>query len=302
MKRKPCGYWTYERCKEEVSKYNTKKELYEGNGSLYITICKKGWHHLTSELELSSNNILQRLIYVYEFSDNHCYIGLTYNIKDRNNSHLKKGRSQVYKHIIKTGLAPKLVIKTDKLYIKEAVKMEEIVLKQYINNGWIVLNLAKTGSTGGFSKFNIENCIKNIKKCKSIKEFRNKYKAEYNYIIKHNLNKDNEIIILLFNNMRKNKLKKYSNKEACRLEASLYKNRLKFNIGSPTAYKCARINGWLDEFFKIKIFNDKEECRSKSMECKTRSDFFKKYRTAYGYAKTNGWLDEFYPKSKKITY
>jgi len=296
MKRKPNGYWTYERCKEEVSKYNTKKELYVGNPSLYMTMCKRGWHDLTNKLEASTTNILQRLIYAYEFIDNHCYIGLTCNIKDRNISHLTKNRSQVYKHIIKTGLIPKLVIKTDKLYITEAVRMEEIILNEYIKNEWTILNVARTGSTGGYSKFNIDKCIENIKKCKSITEFRNKYNSEYNYIIKHSLNKDNEVIIILFNNMRNNKSEEYSNKEVCGLEASLYKNRLKFSIGSPTAYKCARVNGWLDEFFKVKIFNDKEECRLKSSECKTRSEFCKKYRTAYGCAGSNGWLDEFYPK------
>jgi len=105
MKRKPSGYWTYERCKEEVSRYNTKKELYVGN----------------------------------------------------------------------------------------------------------------PGSTGGYSKFNIEKCIENVKKCKSITEFRNRYNSEYNYIIKHSLNKDNEVIIILFNNMRNNKSEEYSNKEVCGL-------------------------------------------------------------------------------------
>ena len=297
MKRRPNGYWTYERCKEEVNKYNTRKELYDGNRSLYITIRKRKWHDLINELGISENSILKRLIYVYEFSDNSFYVGLTCNINDRNIYHLTKNKSQVYKHIINTGLNPILSIKTDKLSIKEAVRMEETILRQYIENGWNALNIAKTGSTGGFSNFDINKCIKNIKECNSISEFREKYNREYHYIMRHKFNKSNKIIIELFNNMRRNKSIEYNDKEVCRLESSLYKNRNEFSILSPTAYKCARINGWLDEFFKVKVFNNKEECRLKSIECKNRSEFFKKYRTAYHYASLNNWLDEFYPKN-----
>ncbi len=166
MKRKPNGYWTYERCKEEISKYNTKKELYSSNLSLYETICKRGWHDLINKLESSTNNILQRLIYAYEFSDNHCYIGLTYNIIDRNISHLTKNRSQVYKHIIKTGLTPKLVIKTGKLHIKEAVKMEEIILNEYIKNNWIILNVAELVLPVDIQNLTLINVLKILKNVK----------------------------------------------------------------------------------------------------------------------------------------
>lgn len=296
--RKESGYWTYERCKEEVSKYNTKKELYNNNRSLYITIHKRKWCDLIDKLKSSTNSILKRLIYVYEFSDNYFYVGLTCNINDRDDYHLTKNKSQVYKHIIKSGINPILIIRTPKLSIEDAVEMEGIVLNEYIKNGWKTLNIAKTGSTGGFSNFNIDKCFENIKNCKTISEFREKFSREYCYIIRHKFNKSNKTIIKLFNAMRRNKSIEYNDKEVSRLESSLYKNRYEFSILSPTAYKCSRINGWLDEFFKVKIFNNKEECKLKSLECKNRSEFFKKYRTAYRYASLNDWLDEFYPKIK----
>jgi hypothetical protein len=37
-------------------------------------------------------------------------------------------------------------------------------------------------------------------------------------------------------------------KELCSEEALKYSNRKKFNMNSQSAYRIARINGWLDEY------------------------------------------------------
>ena len=42
-KRLPIGYWTYERCKEEVLKYKTTKEFRVNNRECYKSIKKNGW-------------------------------------------------------------------------------------------------------------------------------------------------------------------------------------------------------------------------------------------------------------------
>lgn len=110
---KPRGYWTYERCKEIVGKYKTKSELYTNNKSVYVKITKMKWFELIENLTESRNDLLRRLIYVYEFTDNSCYVGLTFNIKKRNKQHMEDKNSQVYKHIEKTGNIPNLVIKTN---------------------------------------------------------------------------------------------------------------------------------------------------------------------------------------------
>ena len=41
--RKPKGYWTYERCQKEASKYTTRKELFINNQSAYNSARKNGW-------------------------------------------------------------------------------------------------------------------------------------------------------------------------------------------------------------------------------------------------------------------
>ncbi len=247
------GYWTYERCKEIVSKYKTKKDLYKNDGSVYVTITRNKWFDLIENLEISTNDIFKRLIYVYEFSDNHCYIGLTYNIEKRNKQHLglsKGENSQVFKHMSKYGIKPKLVIKSDKIYVNDAIKMERDILNEYILNGWYILNIAKTGSIGGFSKFDIDKCIKQLERCKSLKEFREEYKSDYQYILKHKLYYENINIKELMDIKRNNPLNSgFNDKEKCRNESLKYKTRTSLQKGSKSAYNNAWKNGWLDEFY-----------------------------------------------------
>ena len=43
IKRKPVGYWTYERCIEEAMKYSTRQELRDNNEYVYKFLLKNGW-------------------------------------------------------------------------------------------------------------------------------------------------------------------------------------------------------------------------------------------------------------------
>lgn len=247
---KPRGYWTYEKCSDVVKKYKTKRDLYTKDKSAYVKITKMKWFDLLENLEVSTNDILKRLIYVYEFSDNSCYIGLTYNIKNRNRQHLESNKSPVFNHIKKTGIFPKLIVKTELIDVDKAILEEESILLFYKNNGWNILNIAKTGSTGGFSKINIDDCINEIKKYDKLSDFIKNSKNYYYYIIRHSLQKTNKSIKELIDNIRTfNEIGKFKNKEACKNESLKYKSRKDFQIGSKTAWNYSRINGWLGEFF-----------------------------------------------------
>jgi predicted GIY-YIG superfamily endonuclease len=244
------GYWTREKCVEVVSKYKTKKDLYTNDQSAYVTITRNKWFDIIEHLEVSKNDIFKRVIYSYEFDDKHCYVGLTYNVDNRNRQHLFEDNGQVSKHIKNTGLTPKLFIKTDKVSIDEAIKLEEVILNEYKLNGWFILNKARTGSTGGFSKFNLESCVDNLKNIDNLKNFRIKHKSEYDYIVKHNLYYDNEIIRDLMDIKRIRKINIFIDKYKCKEESFKYKNRTQFQKYSKSAYNVAWRNNWLDEFFK----------------------------------------------------
>ena len=41
--KKPCGYWTYERCYEEAKKFSSRKELGDNNETVYKIVLGNGW-------------------------------------------------------------------------------------------------------------------------------------------------------------------------------------------------------------------------------------------------------------------
>ena len=148
-KKKLENFWTYEMCKQESLKYSTKKELKEKCETAYKKILKNKWDdELFKHMDVLGN-FTKRLIYAQEFPDRSVYIGLTGNIKQRCKNHFTIKRETVYKHIIKTGTKPTLKILTDYLPIKDSIKNEKNWVEKYKKDGWLILNLVKTGEYGG---------------------------------------------------------------------------------------------------------------------------------------------------------
>ena len=94
-----------------------------------------------------------RCIYVYEFSDNHAYVGLTYDLNKRKKNRKRDISDAVSIHINKTNLKPIIIKLTEYLPVKKAIIMEKHYYNKYINEGWKILNRVKTGGLGG-SNFN----------------------------------------------------------------------------------------------------------------------------------------------------
>jgi predicted GIY-YIG superfamily endonuclease len=295
MSRKPNGYWTYERCKEEVKKYKNRNDLKSNNKSLHNIIYENKWHELFShmkELKLKNGywnynnckkhalecnskseffkkynggyktvsknkwfelyshmevfgNMKKRLVYVYEFSDNHCYVGLTGNIKRRNNQHTNSDmKSNVNKHLKETNLIPKLITISDYIEDIDAILLEEITLNKYKYDGWIILNEVKTGGLGStIIKWNKENCIKEIEKYTKLLDFQLNSPGAYYSCIKNKWKEE-----LCKNLIKRTPRGFFNNKERCENEAKKYKNRTEFQK-SWSAYYYSLKNGWIDDFF-----------------------------------------------------
>jgi len=184
---KPRNYWTYERCKEVTLKYDDREEFLKNNSTCYSKILKNDWSELLSRFE-KKTSLAERHIYVFEFPDNHVYVGLTYNLNKRRHSHLNFNKSQVFKHIEKTGLEYKFKTVYDKPFpIDIAGKIEKQVIEDYITKGWIPLNISKPGGLGGGIKYWTFEKAKNLfSKYDKISSLRNNIKTYIIYIIKHN--------------------------------------------------------------------------------------------------------------------
>ena len=138
------------------------------------------------DIEIKTGNRFFRCVYSYEFSDNYVYVGLTYNLHERQihrNSHLTDA---VTRHIMETGLTPIRKQITDYIPVQEARILEGEILKKYKENNWNILNSTSTGGIGStILTWTKEKCIDAAKSCNSRTEFCEKYRGAYSSSVKN---------------------------------------------------------------------------------------------------------------------
>lgn len=266
-------------------------------------------------------------IYVYEFSNNYCYIGLTNNIKNRDEGHHTDESSGVYKHSqMFSESIPTIKVLEEDLDEYEAQASEDNWCKYYSDNGWLLLNKAKTGlfssSLGGKSvsiDVKVENikessnlsilyneCLNIAKKYEYLSDFRvnaNKYyeiSRKYGWVFEW-LKKSNPI-----NNGKRDI--NGMNYEEMKLIASKYKSKTEFALHEKTIYMKCLSSGYINEFFpknkKIKTLKDSElisddELRSIMLSYPSKTEFYKNDHRHYELCRLRGLLKEFPKKESK---
>lgn len=130
---------------------------------------------------ISKKDKNKRCVYVYLFPDMRAYVGLTYNITQRNNFNGNDINSIIYKYIKKTNLMPLLIQLTDYIDIRDITMEENYYIEYYKKNGYILLNTSTCGALGnGSKKWNKERCQEESIKYNTRSEFRNNSKCAYN--------------------------------------------------------------------------------------------------------------------------
>jgi hypothetical protein len=151
----PNGYWTKEQCHQDALKYEYKHQFQKNSKSAYSIACKNGWiDEICMHMKIIGNRY-ERMIYVYEFSNNYAYVGLTFNLDKRNAKHLsqiEKKLSPVADFIRKTSQIPILKKLTNYMPVDMAQNLEKFYIQEYKNNGWILINKLVGGGLG-YSKF-----------------------------------------------------------------------------------------------------------------------------------------------------
>jgi hypothetical protein len=244
-KRKPKGYWTYEKCKELASYCKARQEFFNKKGFAYEIARKNGWlDDICSHMDILGN-LKKRCIYAYEFDDNYVYVGLTFNFEKRWITRLNDINDAVKKHIDKTGKYPIRKKLTDYVDIKMAVNLESEILRKYLEEGWNVLNRNKTGSLGGDHRvWTYEICKQEALKYDSLDEFRKQNNNCLSAIYKSNWKE------LLDHLKYTKKSNGFWNKDNCNEFAKLCKSRKEFSLKYRGAYMSSLKNEWLDEFFR----------------------------------------------------
>lgn len=181
--RKPNKYWTYERCKEHALKCTKRKNL---KWAVRQKIYENRWFELLEHMEYQTS-IIERYIYVFEFEDNHVYVGLSYNPEIRKDGHLNniKEKSSVLGHIEKTNSKYHFKVLTGPLTVKDACYQECRYIDEYKSNGWVLLNRTTGGNPGCKPfKWTYEKCKNKISEYKTLRDFTNSENGCYLKILK----------------------------------------------------------------------------------------------------------------------
>jgi len=296
---RPDGYWTLERCKEEALKYTTKTEFKNFSVSAYSISVQKKWISEICQHMTAIGNRYNKCVYVYEFNDNHAYIGITYDIKRRTHDRENCKTDAVTKYINISGLIPILKILTKYIPVDEAVILEGEYVEKYKNDGWIILNRVKTGSIGSVKKWTFEKCKEIALKFNNKRDLKKEFNGAYQVMCENKwLNE------LCLHMIELQKPKGFWNYENCKNEFIKYNCIKDVKNNASTAYCVAVKNKWIGDFIshmpkicKPKGFWTIEKCIEVAIICRNISEFIKKYRSAYVIANKNNWLNEIYLKA-----
>ena len=245
--------WNYETCMEESKKYKSRNEFQKGNGSAYKVARENGWLDVYTWLkderfDLYKDNIDS--VYVYEFKEFNCaYVGRTLMRckRKRDIAHIfHTDNDAVAKFAKEHNISvPEPIYLEENLTLEDGAKQEEYWFNKYKEDGWTMLNSAKTGSIGalGKGKWNKKTCMEESKKYKSRSEFRKGSNGAYIAAWKNGWLDEYTWLKRLV------KPNGYWNYETCMEESKKYDTRKKFCNGCVSAYQVAWKNGWLDDFF-----------------------------------------------------
>lgn len=288
-------YWTKERCVNEALKYDSRAVFKKKSGGAYNASIKNGWlDSVCSHMKVCGNRII-RLVYAYEFSDKSVYVGLTYNIEERDKEHKRNKKSKVFQYIKEKNIIPFLSY-SEYMDVEKAKKLEGDMVENFRKSGYKILNVSKTGGAGsGFIKWTFKKCKEEARKCKTRKEFYQKNNSAYNSARRYGwLEK-----ICNHMNTKKIKPKGYWTLERSKKEAKKYRTKKEFYSKSPSAYMVLLKKGILNivcENMRTKKPNGywtKERCELEFRKYNSISEFQKKCGGAYRASLKEGWLKEF---------
>lgn len=287
--------------KEEVHqvalKYRNRGEFCLKDERYYEVARRWGWLDDVCGHMVFVGHKYKRLVYVYEFEDRTCYIGLTGNDIKRSHSHRTDLKSPVYRYSQKTGLTPIKRIITDGYIDSELARnIEHETIEEYKTEGWNVLNIFKAGGLGGSDKiWTEEKILETISKYKYESDFRKNEKK-----LVHRLHQKKEIDKYVSLLIKDNAI--FWNEELVKETISKYTHLKDFvnNHGGARGWISKNnkehllsglINGNVKRYV-VNQWNNKEEVLKEASKFDTISKFRNERGGVYMSAIKHGWLDD----------
>lgn len=264
---------THENCRLIASQFETRSVFQKHeNGRWYNYATRNNiLREVCSHMRIVGNK-KKRCIYVAEFSDHSIYVGLTCDTKRRWQDHVSAEDSAVYLHIQETGLKPIFTIIHNYVNIETAQKLEGEYEQYYRDEGWNVLNRARTGALGGEAGYTKEEVIEVASHYSTLKEFREKDAGYYEAGYRSDYWNEIRNICTPHQHL------KYTETELQDI-AQKYTNKTDFYHSVHGAYEAAKKMGILDAICKHMTNNEyrhkwiDEEIFDASLLCKTRKEF-----------------------------
>lgn len=247
--------YTLQMILDKAKEYKTLKDFYTNERSMYQACHKYGWLNEINNILSKKTGLNKRCVYVIIFPNKICYVGLTYNFKQRLYQHLNI-KGSVYDFIKKNKINPlESKILTDYLNQDDAQKLEQKFILHYKTNGFTLLNKCNGGSLGQiYNKITFEDCINKLSLCENnLTLFRANYKSYYDKCIR------NKWFYKIIPNYKGGK-PTFTYEEIVKI-AKRYKTAKEFYKNNITAYRLASRKKWLNKLYRdaniITIFDNK---------------------------------------------
>ncbi len=300
----PAGFWEiYDNCYEAAKQCTSRTEFSKKYGRAYYHARKNGWLDEFTWLKRKLNPYIDNLdnVYGYFFIEQHAvYIGRTINLKRRHYEHQTLQADTVYKFAIANNIpVPEVTILETGLTPPEGVEREDYHVKKYCKEGWLILNIAKTGTNSGSlgligtSRWNEKTCRELALECKTRTEFHDKNQQAYTKALTKGWINDYTWLAPSASALK-------WEYDACYNAAKQCKTRTEFSKKYGRAYYRARKNGWLKDYTwfiatrkPVGYWNNYHHCYEEARKYKTCMEFKKACGTAYKVACKNKWLQDY---------
>ena len=286
--------WTYESCLEEVQKYSSRSEFCKGSKSAYLAAWKNKWLD-----EFFGENNQKEKGYWWNYK----------NCKEEAKKYssrykFQKGNPSAYNAALKNEWLEEFFgekvgsYENDHVYSYEFIEFNAVYVGRTIDlSGRDNDHRTKIDSVFSFAKKH--NIF--IPKMKILEEGITVEEGQIKEgVWLEKYKKEGWIIINKAPTGSIGNLAHKWNYKNSKEEASKYSSRNEFCKNCIGAYRAAKKNKWLDEFFGEKIqkepgyWNNYKNSKEEASKYSSRNEFCKNCRCAYNVAKKNGWLDEFF--------
>jgi hypothetical protein len=309
---------TYEKCLATAKKYKTRADFRKYDQNLYNAAHENGWLDdftwLKRTIAIEEREIDN--VYAYEFKSKHSvYIGRTVDLTQRDQAHHRcKSTVAIFARRNKIPV-PKMKILERGITIEEGLIKEDAWIERYRNNGWRILNIAKTGlssgslGTLGRVRLTKVHCEHVARKYTTLKEFSNSAPHEYDKARRKKWLGE-------YTWLKRSRLPLNTwTEEACMDAARQYTKLKDFRVHCPVAYQTACEHRWIKSYTWL-IRNATATGVSKvpdgtwskagykviaaeAHKYESRTEFMHKAKSAWRRAKAMGWLDKLLPRKTR---